>query len=266
MLDKYNRRINYLRISVTDRCNLRCQYCMPEDGIELFSHNDTITFEEIINVVKIGVKLGVDKVRLTGGEPLVRKGIIDLIAMISKIEGIKDLAMTTNGILLEKYAKELYAAGLKRINISLDTVDPVRYKELSRGGDLSQALQGIQTAKKVGFDPIKVNCVVWKSKEEGDAQGVKKYCEENGLQIRYIRWMNLNTGEFSVVEGGAGGDCMHCNRLRITSNGIIKPCLFSDIGYSIREYGIEEAFRCVIDEKPQCGTSSQDNKFYNIGG
>lgn len=266
MLDKYNRKINYLRISVTDRCNLRCQYCMPENGIELFNHSDSITFEEIINVVETAVRLGVDKVRLTGGEPLVRKGIIELVARISQIEGIKDLAMTTNGILLEKNAKALFDAGLKRINISLDTTDPVRYTELSRGGDLQQALNGIQAAKEVGFDPIKVNCVVWKSKEECDALSVKKYCEENGLQIRYIRWMNLNTGEFSVVEGGAGGDCKHCNRLRVTSNGIIKPCLFSDIGYSIREYGIEEAFLRVIDEKPQCGTSSKDNQFYNIGG
>lgn len=266
MLDKYNRKINYLRISVTDRCNLRCQYCMPEEGVELFNHNDTITFEEIINVIKTGVKLGVDKIRLTGGEPLVRKGIIELVSMISQIEGIKDIAMTTNGIFLEQYAKELFSAGLKRVNISLDTIDPVKYKELSRGGDLTKALRGIQAAKDAGFDPIKVNCVVWKSKEEQDAKEVKKYCEENFLQIRYIRWMNLKTGEFSVVDGGAGGDCKHCNRLRVTSNGIIKPCLFSDIGYNIREYGIEEAFRKVIDEKPQCGTSSNNNKFYNIGG
>jgi cyclic pyranopterin phosphate synthase len=196
----------------------------------------------------------------------VRKGIVQLVSMISQIEGIKDLAMTTNGILLKQYANELFSAGLKRINISLDSIDPVRYKELSRGGELEHALQGIQAAKSVGFDPIKVNCVIWKSKEEPDALGVKKYCEDNELQIRYIRWMNLNTGEFSIVDGGSGGDCKHCNRLRVTSNGIIKPCLFSDIGYSIREYGIEEAFLKVIEEKPQCGTSSHDNQFYNIGG
>lgn len=266
MLDKFNRRINYLRVSVTDRCNLRCQYCMPEEGVPLFNHSDSISFEEIVDVVKTAVKLGADKVRLTGGEPLVRKGIVSLVSMISEIDGIRDLAMTTNGLLLEQYAEKLKGAGLQRINISLDTTDPRRYKELTRGGNLEQALLGIEAAKKAGFDPIKINCVVWKSKDETDASGVRKFCEENHLQVRYIRWMNLATGEFSVVEGGEGGDCRHCNRLRLTSNGIIKPCLFSDIGYSIREHSIEEAFRLVLENKPRCGTFSNDNKFYNIGG
>lgn len=266
MLDKYNRNINYLRISVTDRCNLRCKYCMPEEGVQLFEHSDSISFEEIIDVVKTGIKLGINKIRLTGGEPLVKKGIINLVAMISQIDGVNDLSMTTNGILLEQYAAELWAAGLHRINISLDTTDPEKYKEITRGGDLKQALRGIETAIQIGFKPIKINCVIWKSKDETDALGVKKFCDENHLNIRYIRWMNLETGEFSVVDGGNGGDCKHCNRIRLTSNGIIKPCLFSDIGYSIREHSIEEVYRLVLENKPLCGTHNSNNKFYNIGG
>ncbi len=266
MFDKFNRRINYLRISVTDRCNLRCVYCMPAEGIKLIKHNDVLSFEEMFEVVKAGVKLGITKVRLTGGEPLVRKGIIDFVKMIGSVKEITDFGMTTNGILLDKYAEQLADAGLHRINISLDTLDPVKFKEITRGGNIFDVFKGIGAARKAGLEPIKINVVINKSKEEPDAKAVTEFCRENNLQIRYIHVMQLDKGEFSIVEGGDGGNCAICNRLRLTSNGMIKPCLFSNIEYSVRELGVEEALLRAVENKPAHGTFNEVGQFYNIGG
>ncbi|MCF6184666.1 MAG: radical SAM protein, partial [Bacteroidales bacterium] len=163
MYDRFNRKINYLRISVTDRCNLRCVYCMPAEGVELMQHKDILRFEEIVEVVKYAVSQGVDKIRITGGEPLVKKGIVDLIRMIAEIDGIKDFGMTTNGIFLDKYAQQLADAGLHRVNISLDTINPEKYRKITRTGDITQVFKGIEAAKKAGLNPIKINCVVQKS-------------------------------------------------------------------------------------------------------
>ena len=266
MLDHYNRNINYLRISVTDRCNLRCKYCMPEEGVKLFKHQDIISFEEIVNVVKTGVAFGINKVRITGGEPLVRKNIVRLVAMLSEIDGIKDLSMTSNAVLLEKFAQSLKNAGLMRINISLDTLNPEKYKQLTRGGNIEDVLKGIEAAKNAGLTPIKLNCVVHQSSFEEDAQMVKEYAEKNDFSVRFIRQMQLDKGEFSIVEGGDGGNCADCNRLRLTADGYIKPCLFSNISYSIREQDIETVFKKAIAEKPACGTVNTKGDFYNIGG
>jgi len=266
MLDSYNRKINYLRISVTDLCNLRCVYCMPAEGIVQKHHKDILSFEEIVEIVKTGVKQGINKVRLTGGEPLVRKGIVDLVKMIAQIPGIEDLSMSTNGILLDKYAQNLKDAGLNRVNISLDSVSPQKYKKITRGGDIKKVFAGIEAAKKAELFPIKINCVIFKSHNKQDAQNVKKFCEDNNLQIRFIHQMNLNTGEFSIVEGGEGGNCKKCNRLRLASNGDIKPCLFSDLKYNIRDIGIENAYEFALINKPKKGTISKQSEFYNIGG
>lgn len=266
MFDKYNRKINYLRISVTDRCNLRCVYCMPEEGVDLLDHKDILSFDEIIEVVRVAVANGVDKVRLTGGEPLVRRGIVDLVKMIGQIEGIKDFSMTTNAILLSKYAADLKQAGLQRVNISLDTMSPERYKQITRGGDIQKVFEGIEAAKKVGLLPVKINCVIKNSKLEPDAQDVARFCESNDLQVRYIKEMDLETGEFSVVDGGSGGHCASCNRIRLTANGLIKPCLFSDISYSVRELGVENAINIAVENKPKTGFENHTGKFYNIGG
>jgi cyclic pyranopterin phosphate synthase len=266
MLDKYNRQLNYLRISVTDRCNLRCTYCMPSEGIAQLSHEDILSFNEIVNVVKHGVSLGIDKVRITGGEPLVRKGIVDLIDMIWQVEGVKDLSMTTNAILLDRFAEDMKRVGLQRLNISLDTVDSKKFSEVSRGGDIQKVFNGIDAAKKVGFSPIKINCVIWESSKEKDAQEVAKFCNENDLKVRFIHQMNLSTGEFSVVEGGDGGNCSRCNRLRLTASGDLKPCLFSDLAYNVRNLGLEEAFNQAIENKPKVGTYNKSGDFFNIGG
>ncbi len=266
MLDCFNRKINYLRISVTDRCNMRCTYCMPENGVKLFKHNEILSFEEIYNFVKIAVTLGIEKVRLTGGEPLVRQGFPNLVKMISSIEGIKDLSMTTNGLLLFDYAEILKENGLKRINISLDTLIPENYKKITRGADIEKVLKGIEKAKQLGFNPIKINCVIKDNSNEIDAQSVAKYCVENDLHIRYIKQMDLSKGEFWVVEGGSGGDCLNCNRLRLTSNGKLKPCLFNDIEYDIKELGAEEVIKKAILGKPQKGNANDTSYFSNVGG
>lgn len=266
MYDRYNRKINYLRISVTDRCNLRCTYCMPAEGIELIQHDDILTYGEIVDVIKYGISIGIDKIRITGGEPLVRKDIAELVSMISKLEGIRDFGMTTNGTLLEKYAQKLKDSGLQRINISLDTLDPVKYKKITRTGNVKDVINGIFAAKKVGFNPIKINCVVKNSSKEPDAINVAEFCKKNDLEIRYINEMNLETGSFSAVNGGTGGNCSICNRFRLTSNGDILPCLFSDLRFNVRELGIEKAFEQALLLKPKSGHSTQLSKFYNIGG
>ncbi len=266
MLDSYKRDINYLRVSVTDRCNLRCKYCMPAEGVSLMRHEDILSFEEIIDIVKIAVSKGISKVRITGGEPLVRRGIVSLIEQISVIPGIIDLSMTTNGIFLEEYAGRLAKAGIQRINISLDTVDPEKYAEITRGGDISKVARGIVAAKKAGLSPIKINCVVKNSSQESDALGVKDFCKKNGLEARFIQLMDLEKGHFSVVDGGSGGDCLICNRLRLTANGKIKPCLFNDIEFDVRMLGAEKAITEAIKSKPECGTFNKNGHFSNIGG
>ena len=266
MLDRYNRNINYLRVSVTDRCNLRCTYCMPESGIRLLAHEDILNFDEILEVVGVAVAMGVNKVRITGGEPLVRKGITDLVSMIAGVEGITDLGMTTNGIMLPKFAGELKEAGLHRVNISLDSMDPEKYKAVTRIGSLQDALKGIEAAIEAGLTPVKINCVVDKNDMEPEAQKVKAFADSNGLQIRFIPQMDLHKGTFGEVIGGSGGHCASCNRLRLTPDGMIKPCLFSDLAYSVRELGAEQALKMAVENKPKSGSSSQKNSFYNIGG
>lgn len=265
MFDRFNRPINYLRISVTDRCNLRCTYCMPEEGIRLLDHSDILSFEEITDFTRMAVANGISKVRLTGGEPLVRKNITGLVAMLAGIDGLKDLSMTTNGILLHKFAPELKKAGLNRVNISLDTVSADNYCQNTRNGDLTQVLEGIDAAQKAGLEPIKINCVLL-GQPDDETRELKQFCEDRGLKLRFIHQMNLKTGEFSTVEGGEGGNCSKCNRVRLLANGDIKPCLFSDLAYNIRELGHQEALNLALGNKPKAGTYNKSGEFYNIGG
>lgn len=266
MFDNYNRKITYLRISVTDRCNLRCVYCMPEEGVTLIPHDDVLRFEEIVEVVKAAVELGISKFRLTGGEPLVRKGIVELVQMIHNVKGVDELVMTTNGQLLEKYAKQLADAGMGRVNVSLDTLDPQKYSDITRGGDIESVFRGMKAAKDAGLAPVKINCVVQHSSNESDAQEVMAFARKNDYGAQFIHQMNLETGEFDIVEGGHGGDCKNCNRLRLTADGFVKPCLFSDMGYPIRELGAKKALEIAVVNKPACGTSNHTGEFYNIGG
>lgn len=266
MYDRFDRELNYLRISVTDRCNLRCSYCMPEEGITLLRHDEILSYDEIRDFTTVAVERGINKVRLTGGEPLVRKGIVKLISMLSGIQGIIDLSMTTNGVLLKQFAENLKSAGLQRVNISLDTVDAERFAVITRNGILKEVLDGIDSAIKAGLNPVKVNCVVKRSTKEPDAIGVTEFCKNNNLEIRYIRQMDLVNGHFYIVEGGTGGNCSSCNRLRLTSNGKLKPCLFNDIEFDIRVLGYEKALNLASEHKPECGTRNHNGSFYKIGG
>lgn len=266
MLDRYNRKINYLRISVTDRCNLRCQYCMPESGIKLMAHKDILSYDEITEVAREAALLGVDKIRITGGEPLVRRGITELVRMIANIDGIKDIGMTTNGILLPQFATELKQAGLHRVNISLDSMDPEKYKVITRVGSLEEVIKGIDAAQEAGLTPVKINCVVKENGFEPEAQRVQDFTNSKGIQIRFIPEMDLHKGSFGEVIGGTGGHCASCNRLRLTPNGMVKPCLFSDQIYNVRELGARNALLRAIENKPKCGSSSQKSSFYNVGG
>ncbi|MCF7973753.1 MAG: radical SAM protein [Phycisphaerae bacterium] len=265
MYDRFNRRIHYLRLSVTDLCNLRCQYCMPAEGIQLLHHGDILTFEEMVDVVREAVGLGVDKVRLTGGEPLVRRGIIDLVRMIGEVPGITDYAMTTNGTLLTEYAAPLKQAGIQRLNISLDTLDAERYETVTRVGQISEVLAGIDAALRVGFEQIKLNCVIQMSPDEPDALAVAAFGRAQGLDVRFIRQMDTLQGEFWQVLGGTGGQCVSCNRLRVSSDGKVYPCLFSDRVFDIRTLGIREALCGAVAYKPESGKTSQ-NRFYHLGG
>jgi len=266
MFDSFNRKINYLRISVTDRCNLRCTYCMPAEGVPMMQHQDILSFEEMIEVVDEALELGVDKVRVTGGEPLVRKGVVDFVKMLSSRNAISDLSITTNGQLLEQFALPLKQAGLQRVNISLDTLDAEKYRAVTRGGDINNVLKGINAALEVGLYPIKINCVVKHSVDEPDAIEVAEFGKKQGIQVRFIRQMDLERGKFHVVDGGSGGDCSVCNRLRLTANGMVKPCLFSELEYSVRELGAKAALMLALEHKPSCGTVNTLGEFYNIGG
>jgi Molybdenum cofactor biosynthesis enzyme len=238
---------------------------MPEDGIRLLPHSDILSFEEIAEFVTIAVKNGITKVRLTGGEPLVRKGIVDLVRMLAGIEGIEEIAMTTNGVLLPEFAGDLKEAGLSRVNISLDTVNVERFLGITRTGNILDVLKGIEAAQEAGLRPIKINCVLLGQPDE-DITDLKRFCAERNLSLRFIHQMDLRNGDFSVVEGGDGGNCSRCNRLRLLANGDIKPCLFSDLAYNIRKLGSQEALNLALGNKPRSGSYNKSGEFYNIGG
>jgi len=239
---------------------------MPQEGVELLKHEDILSFEEITEITKAAVAMGITKVRITGGEPLVRRGIVELVRAIGAIDGIADFAMTTNGILLSEYAQSLADAGLHRVNISLDTVNPDRYKKITQLGSLEHVFNGIKAAQKAGLAPIKINCVIGKFSHESDAEAVKEFGRKNGIAVRIIRQMTFETGSFAIVEGGSGGDCPRCNRLRLSSDGKIRPCLFSDMYFDVRSLGACEAIRQALANKPDAGGLCQNAKMHRIGG
>ncbi len=193
MIDQHNRNINYLRISVTDRCNLRCLYCMPKEGLSLIGHNDILRYEEILRVIRVAVRLGISKVRITGGEPLVRKGIVDFIASLKTMEGLNDISLTTNGIRLAEFAERLYRAGMRRINVSLDSLNPQTYAEITRGGNLDAVLKGIESAYRAGFAPIKINTVAIKGANDDEILDFASLTLDKPFQVRFIEMMALGS-------------------------------------------------------------------------
>ncbi|MBC7324087.1 MAG: radical SAM protein, partial [Moorella sp. (in: Bacteria)] len=191
MIDNYGRNIEYLRISVTDRCNLRCRYCMPEEGVAPKQHDEILSFEEILHVVMNAVELGMDKVRITGGEPLVRKGIVGFIKALSHIPGIKDISMTTNGCLLPKMAEPLAKAGLSRVNISLDSLDAGKYRNITRTGDIKDVMAGIEAALEAGLSPVKINCVITRGFNDDEVEAFAELTVHKPLHVRFIELMPL---------------------------------------------------------------------------
>jgi cyclic pyranopterin phosphate synthase len=192
LIDSYGRVHTNLRISVTDRCNVRCFYCMPEEGVTFQPRGEILAFEEIERIARIAVGLGIDKIRVTGGEPLVRKDLPVLIARLNAIPGLRDLALTTNGVQLAEFAEPLYEAGLRRINIHLDTLDRARFKRITRRDDLDRVLAGIAAAQRLGFGPIKLNAVAVKNLIEPDIVPLVRFARENGFQARFIEFMPLD--------------------------------------------------------------------------
>ena len=192
LVDNFGRLHDNLRISVTDRCNIRCFYCMPEHPVEFVPRGEVLSFEEIERFVRIGVKLGIRKLRLTGGEPLLRRDLPVLIRKLSAIEGIEDLALTTNGVLLTEQAPALYDAGLRRINIHLDTLDRDRFQQITRRNDFDRVMAGIDACRSLGFDPIKINAVAVKGLVEPDIVPLARFGREHGIEIRYIEFMPLD--------------------------------------------------------------------------
>jgi cyclic pyranopterin phosphate synthase len=266
MYDSYSRKISYLRISVTDRCNMACSYCMPEQIAPVRHRDRVLDFEEFTRIVRTLVPLGIQKIRLTGGEPLVRKDVDQLVGVLSGMEEIREVAMTTNGQLLAGMASRLAAAGLDRVNISLDTLNPDRYREITRGGEIRHTLKGIDAAIQAGLTPVKINCVITPDTTGKEMEMLKEFCHLKALELRFIRQMSLGAGKFWKVEGGEGGNCTTCNRIRLTADGRFIPCLFSDKEYSIREHGIMKAFTMAIQDKPERGRVNSRNTFYGIGG
>ncbi|HOX12621.1 MAG TPA: radical SAM protein [Spirochaetia bacterium] len=265
MLDSFDRTIDYLRVSVTDRCNLRCVYCMPAEGVPLLRHEDILSLEEIVRIAEAAVGLGIRKIRLTGGEPLVRKGILDLVSLLRSLPGLEILGMTTNGTLLAPVAEELRARGLDSVNVSLDTLDPGRFSALTRGGRLADALAGIDAAVRAGI-PVKINTVAFDGDPEGDLGRVADFCAERGLRHQRIRRYDLAGQKFDQDDYERPPRCGDCNRIRLLADGSLKPCLHSDLSVPVDFSDIEGSLRACVRAKPGRGAACTTLAVGQIGG
>ncbi|MEK6406886.1 MAG: GTP 3',8-cyclase MoaA [Acidobacteriota bacterium] len=278
--DAYNRPIKDLRISVTDRCNYRCTYCMPLEEYVWIDRSEILSFEEIARLARLFVGLGVEKIRITGGEPLVRKDLHRLIGMLSALAGVRDLCLTTNASLLSEQIEDLAAAGLKRINVSIDTLDPEKFKQITKRGDLAKVLEGIFAAKKLGLHPIKINAVIERGMNEDDIIPLFEFAREHGFAMRFIEYMDVGNannwisekivskkeilerinaryplrevgrdngtapsvdyefidglGDVGVIASVTEPFCSSCTRARLTADGKLVTCLFSDIGHDLK--------------------------------
>jgi cyclic pyranopterin phosphate synthase len=280
LVDAFNRPVKDLRISVTDRCNFRCTYCMPLDEYDWIDKREILTFEEITRLAILFVRLGVEKIRLTGGEPLVRNNLDQLIGKLSAIEGLKDLCLTTNGALLAEKVESFKTAGLKRINVSIDTLDPDKFKRMTKRGDLSKVLDGLFAAKNLGLKPIKLNAVIERGVNDDDILPLVEFSRRNGFAIRFIEYMDVGNangwtsaklvpkkeiidkiasqfplkeigrhqgtapsvdyefvdgrGDLGVIASITEPFCSSCTRARITADGKVVTCLFSQTGHDVK--------------------------------
>ncbi len=265
MLDSYNRPITYIRISVTERCNLRCVYCMPEEDTICTSEQKTLSFDNLMQVVTVAADMGMEKVRITGGEPLVRQGVPEFIGRIKALQKVQFVGMTTNGTLLRKYKQELQQSGVDRINLSLDTLHADRYKTLTRGGDIEQVFDGIFAMKEANI-PIKINMVITKESTAQEIEEMKAFTQKEALELQLIKEYRLSTQKDDDHPYHRPPHCGGCNKIRILSNGIIKPCLHSDIEIPLDMNHIQESLEYAIGIKPLAGSSSQRDNIAKIGG
>ena len=310
LTDSHGRTINYLRLSVTDRCNMRCFYCMPKEGIVNKGHDAVLSYEELLLVAETAVALGIEKVRITGGEPLVRNGIVGFLERLAGIPGLKHLALTTNGLLLAKLAADLYNAGVQRLNVSLDSLNPETFSDITRGGDLKKVLAGLEAAEKAGFPPPKINCVIMRGVNDSEILDFADMTVAHGNSIRFIEYMpavkedgwqrysisgeeileriagrytleQVDKGAFAgpsrdfripgakgsigIITAVSGHFCSECNRIRVTSTGQAKGCLFSDERTDLVPYlrppdreKLAEVLRGIVSGKPERHGISQD--------
>jgi cyclic pyranopterin phosphate synthase len=270
LLDPYNREIRYLRISVTDRCNYRCIYCMPAEGIPLKSHDEILSYEAIARIAESAAGLGFDKVRLTGGEPLVRKDIDELVSMLHAIPELRDISMTTNASLLTlPQAMRLKEAGLSRVNISLDTLDPERFREITRGGDINDVLAGIDAAVEAGLHPVKINMIVFEETTSADIDAMRSFCSTRGLVLQTIKQFSLYDGTEGLHDAhqfDRPQPCGRCDKLRLTADGYLKPCLFSNKEIGVDLEGIVLCIQKAVSAKPLQGTICVNRNMCQIGG
>lgn len=317
MKDQFEREITYLRVSITDRCNLRCRYCMPEEGVCKVLHQDILSYEEIEEIVQAAAELGITKVRVTGGEPLVRPGCPALCRKLARVPGIHEVTLTTNGVLLENQAEALKEAGVSRVNVSLDTLDREKYKTITRGGDISQVLRGIEKAREVGLTPLKINAVLIGGFNDDEIPAFVELTRNHPVELRFIELMPMGPGaeygeaaylpgqtvlervpelqalpqEVGVARlyrlpGGQGQVglisplsrhfCGSCNRLRLTAEGALKPCLHSSQEISLRGLhgeALKQAILEAVAAKPKmhgtldaCHSSEAGRTMNTIGG
>lgn len=267
LFDAFGRQITCLRVSVTDRCNYRCTYCMPEEGVTLKSHDEILRFEQIADLVREAAGLGISKIKLTGGEPLVKKNIENLVRMIAAIPGIMDLGMTTNGSLLtKKKALLLKQAGLMRVNISLDTLDRSRFASITRGGNLDDVLCGIDAALDADLRPVKINTVMLEDTSQAEIAGMKRFCESKNLRLQTISHFSLDHRENNGAAADKPPPCDGCNRLRLTADGYLKPCLFSDEEIKVDFSNVRQSLVRAVRTKPEMGSSCVKRVMSQIGG
>ncbi len=264
MRDSYGREIRYLRISVTDRCNLRCVYCMPPEGIPFLPHEAILSYERMAEVAAAAARLGFDKIRLTGGEPLARKGVESLISLIARIPGILELAMTSNGTMLAPVARDLAERGLKSVNVSIDTMDEGRYAELTRGGRLRDATEGALAARAAGLR-VKLNAVAMDGRE-GDLDAVSAWARENGLGFQSIARYRLDVEKRDGGEFDRPPPCSSCDRLRLLADGRLRPCLHGSAGIPVDFGDIEGSIARAVLAKPPRGSRCEDLAVGQIGG
>ncbi len=265
MRDSFNREVNYLRISVTDRCDLHCSYCRPQ-GLAEGEKKKLLSFEEIQRVVVEAISLGIQKVRLTGGEPLMRKDLPRLVGMLSSLPGLDHLGITTNGQLLDSFAPTLKEKGLHSINVSLDTLDPGRYRELTGGGKIEKTLQGIETALTLGF-PLKINMVLSAGSDPREREALQDFCDRRKITLQLVRQYSL-TEKKSPEEPlyHRPPPCSQCNRIRLLADGRLKPCLHSNQEIELNPCNIREALVQTILEKPWEGSRCTNRNMVEIGG